>query len=86
MRRRREVVVASAFDFDSLRTTDDVLRVLEVAVLDTVAQGNSTARSRTLGYLMWIALKAYEAGELTERLAALEAVVLPRQRGVGERR
>ncbi len=86
IRRRREVAVAGAYDIDSLRTTDDVLRVLEVAVLDTLAQENSTARSRTLGYLMWITLKAYEAGEIEERLASLEAVMLPRQRRAGGRR
>jgi hypothetical protein len=80
LHRRREVAVAGVYDLDGLSTIDDALRVLEVAVFDTLGQPNSTARSRTLGYLVWITLKAYEVGEIEERLAALEAVVLQRRR------
>jgi hypothetical protein len=55
-----------------LRTVRDVQELLEGAVADTLAQSNSAQRSRTLGYLLGIALRALEVGELEERLAMLE--------------
>ena len=56
----------------------DLRRVLEIAVTDTLELENSVARNRTLAYLVQVGLRAMEAGELAERLIALEAAVLPR--------
>ena len=55
-----------------LRDVASVQEVIEEAVRDTLAQPNSAQRSRALGYLAGIALKALEVGELEARLAALE--------------
>ena len=56
-----------------LRDVASVQTLLERAVSDTLAQENSAQRSRTIGYLAGLALKALEVGELEDRLAALEA-------------
>jgi hypothetical protein len=55
-----------------LRTVDAVLTVLERTVGETLALPRSVARSRTVGALLGVALKALEVGEWEARLAALE--------------
>jgi len=80
LRRRKEKTLAGAYEFEGLRTVTDIQRLLEIAVLDTLALENSVARSRTLAYLSQTALKCLEVGELEERLALLEAAV--RNRGL----
>jgi hypothetical protein len=55
-----------------IRTTDDVMAIVERAILHEVTLENSHNRNRTLGYLSMVALKALEVGELEQRLAALE--------------
>jgi hypothetical protein len=56
----------------SIEDVANIRRVLTDVVADTVAQENSAQRSRALGYLLGVALKALEVGELEERLEALE--------------
>ena len=79
LRRRREVAVAGAYEFNGLVTVVDLRRLLEIAALDTLGLENSIARSRTLGYLVGVAAKLLEVGELEERLAHLEAAVQGRK-------
>ena len=74
-RRRKEVAVALSYDFEGLDSTGKIRRLLEVAVMDTLAMENSIARSRTLGYLAQHASRLLEVGELEERITALEATV-----------
>lgn len=45
---------------------------------ETLAQRNSPMRSRALGSLLLIALRALEIGSLEERVAALEAQLATR--------
>ena len=78
LRRRREATLAGAYEFEGLATVSDIRRLLEIAVTDTLELENSVDRSRTLAYLVQTALRALEAGELEERMAALEAAVEPR--------
>ncbi len=73
LRRRREVAVSGAYEFDGLETVADLRRLLVIAALDTLGLEISIARARTLGYLVGVAGKLLETGELEERLAALEA-------------
>ena len=75
LRRRREVAVVGAYDLGGLENVRDLRRILEIALLDTLSLDNSMARSRTLGYLVGVAAKLLEIGELEERLAFLEAAV-----------
>ena len=85
LRRRKEKTVAGAYDIEGLDDIPKIRRLLEIAVLDTLALENSVARSRTLAYLAQVALKTLEVGELEARLEALEATVGPRLR-TGRRR
>ena len=73
LRRRREVAVSGAYEFNGLETVADLRRLLVIAALDTLGRENSIARARTLGYLVGVAGKLLETGELEQRLAALEA-------------
>ena len=73
LRRRREVAVSGAYEVNGLETVGDLRRLLVIASLDTLGLENSIARARTLGYLVGVAGKLLETGELEERLAALKA-------------
>lgn len=55
-----------------LRDVVSIQRVLESTVLETQALPPGHERSRAIGSLLMIALKALEVGELEARLAALE--------------
>jgi hypothetical protein len=85
LRRRREKSVALVYQWLGLRSVQQIRRVLEVAVVDTLAQDNSPARSRALAYLASLALKALEVGELEERVAALEDALQDQRSGRGVR-
>ena len=78
-RRKKEVMLAGAYDLEGLDNIPGIRRVLEIATLDTLAQENNLSRNRTLGYLMQVALKAMDAGETEERLTALEQAVINKQ-------
>lgn len=75
LRRRREKTVSSAFDFAGLDSIQAIRRILEIATIDTLGLENSIVRSRTLISAALAATKLLEAGELEERLAALETAV-----------
>ena len=79
LRRRKEKAVSGAYDIEGLENVQQVRRLLEIAALDTLSLENSIARSRTLAYLAQVALKALEAGEMEERLRALEQALKPRE-------
>jgi hypothetical protein len=55
-----------------LRDVAAIQDVLEKVTHETLAQANGHERSRALGSLLMIALKALEVGELEARLVALE--------------
>ena len=75
LRRRREVAVSGAYEFEGLESVADIRRILEVAVFDTLGLENSISRARTLAYLAMTAIKLLEAKEFEERLVALESAV-----------
>jgi hypothetical protein len=77
LRRKREVTLSGAYDFESLSTVEGIRRLVEVAVMDTLGMENSIARNRTLAYLAQVALRTLEVGELEQRLAFLEQLVRP---------
>ena len=72
LRRKREATVSGAYQFDSLTYVAGIRRLIEVAVIDTLAMENSISRSRTLAYLAQVALHTLEVGALEERISALE--------------
>jgi hypothetical protein len=57
---------------DALRNVESIQVVLERVTHETLAQPNGHERSRAVGSLLMIALKALETGEIEQRLAALE--------------
>ena len=75
LRRKRELTVAGAYDFQGLTSVGDIRRLLEVAALDTLSLENSLSRARTLAYLAQTALLCLETADLEERLLALEAAL-----------
>jgi len=75
MRRKREKTVAVAYEVDGLRDVDQLRRILEIALVDTLSLDNGVPRNRTLIALVMTGLKAMETGELEDRVAALEAAV-----------
>ena len=75
-RRRREVTLAGVYDLDSVITVQDIQRLIEIAVLDTLALDNSVQRNRTLAYLAQTALRSIEVGEQEERIRTLETALL----------
>lgn len=80
-RKRKEATISVAYDFEGLATVPQIRRLVEVAVIDTLALDNTVSRSRALAYLAHTAAKLLEAGELEERLERIEASVGPRLDG-----
>jgi hypothetical protein len=61
-------------------TPENILRVLGIAVNDCLKLERSLNRSRTLATIAATAIKAIEATELEARLAALESLILDKQK------
>jgi hypothetical protein len=84
-RRKRETTLAAAYEVESVRTIPNIQRLVDVAVFDALALDNNIAR--VLAYLAQTAMKLVEAGEMEERLQAVEAALGPRVvRNGGNRR
>ena len=62
----------------SVKTTADIVGLLERAINDALGLENSLNRARTVGYLALAACKALELDQLADRVAALEAVLKAR--------
>ena len=77
-RRRNEAAVAVTYDIEGLQSVEQVRRLVEVAMFDTLALGNGVSRNRTLAYLAQTALKLLGVGEYEERMLALETALTPR--------
>jgi hypothetical protein len=77
-RRRREKAVSIAYDFEGLRTIADILRVLESAVVDTLALESSVPRSRALAQLCEIARRCHD-DDVEEQVRVLEAIIRSRK-------
>jgi len=75
IRRRREHVVRGSYDVDGLESVAGIRRLLEIAVVDTLALENSIARSRTLGYLATAASRLFRDVDVEDRVTALEQAV-----------
>ena len=64
-----------------LKTAADALKLLEeqVAAVRDDPEAGTLERARCVGYLVGVALKAIEAGDLAARLEAVEAVLKARR-------
>ncbi len=72
-RRKREVTLATAYDFEGLSSVPQIRRLVEVAAFDALGLENDIGRVRALGYLAQVAVTLLEKGEMEERLASVEA-------------
>jgi hypothetical protein len=65
-----------------LKTAADVLALLEeqISAVRAASEAGTLEKARTVGFLAGVALRAIEAGDLTARLEALEAVLKQRNR------
>lgn len=70
LRRRKEKAVSAAYDIEGLGSVEQIRRLLDIAVMDTLGLENSIARSRALAYLAQVLLKLMEVGDFQERLEA----------------
>ena len=86
LRRRREKTIQGAYEFEGLNSIDDVKRILEIAIMDTLGLENSVARSRTLATIAQVCLKTLEVGEYEDRVRALESMLMPRIQDARSRR
>jgi hypothetical protein len=75
--RRRERVIAGAYDIGDVGTTAGLMRVLSIALTGLLQQPNSIARDRALLYLVMVGGRLLETQDL-ERLEALEGGVAGR--------
>ena len=74
-RRKREGAIQGAFELEGVKTGADLRRVLEVALMDTLEQENSVARTRALAYVVSVMGRLKETIDLEARLRALEVGV-----------
>lgn len=79
LRRKREATLSGVYDFEGLETVSGIRRLIEVAVMDTLGMENSMARSRTLAYLVQVALRTLEVGDMEKRLSVLEQAIRGRR-------
>lgn len=82
-RRRRDGITAGAYDLGSLETIDEIRRVIEIGIFDTLGLENSVARSRALFWGCRVLIELRNASGVEERLRALEAVLRPRNKPRG---
>jgi hypothetical protein len=82
--RRKARSVATIYDFAGLRTVESAQRLLETAAIETLALENSIQRNRTLISAAAGAGKLIEAGDLADRLTAVEAAVGPQAHPDGD--
>ena len=75
LRRRREGALSGAYELDSLASTPDLRRLLEIAAYDALGLENSVARVRAITAIVTVGARLLETGELEDRVAALEAAM-----------
>ena len=77
---RRQLALPVGSEFPTpLRSVVAVQETLELVIRDALALSNTAQRARTVGYLLGVALKTLELGELEVRLLALERIVFNHQ-------
>ena len=72
IRRKREQVIRRSFDRGSLDSATELLRYLDVAMADTLAQDSSKARTSSIIAIVRAATPLLKNAEFESRLAALE--------------
>jgi len=81
-RRRPKVKPVEPFHLGSV---DDIVRLLETAIADTLVLENSLGRSRALAHLAQVARSVLQGAELEARMAAIEDLLNPRRETIDRR-
>ena len=77
-RRKREHTLSVAYDVHGSETIEQIQRIVDIALLDTLALDNSVSRNRTLAYLAQTAAKLLELAEYGQQLRDIRATLEPR--------
>src|SRR5581483_1644814 len=73
--RRKEAVLATAFDVGELRTVEEIRRLLVIGQFELLAPQPNVPKVRAIIALAHEAASLLKSAELEERIAALEAAV-----------
>ena len=79
IRRRREVTLGGAYDFDGLNSPADVVRLTEIAIMDVLSLDNAAMRSRLLLQAVRIANNVIETTTVAEDIDVLTETVRARR-------
>ena len=71
-RRRRESTLAGAYELGSIRTVDDLFRLVEIASYDLLAMDPSIARARAILHAAQVGSTLLKVGDLEARVEELE--------------
>jgi hypothetical protein len=72
-RRRRERTLGVAYEIGGVRTSEDLLRIVEIALFDLLGAEASITRARALLHAALVGTKVLETGDLEARVALLES-------------
>jgi hypothetical protein len=76
IRRKREVTVAGAYDFEGLDTIQQIRRLLLIATVDVLSGAEGAIpRARVIIGIAMAAEKLLRSGELEDRIEELEAAI-----------
>jgi hypothetical protein len=76
--RKKEAAVSVAFDYEGNATVEQITRIVDIAITETLMLPNTVSRNRTLAYLAQTAVKLLEMGKYAEQLGELKATLEPR--------
>jgi hypothetical protein len=85
-RRKREVTIFAAHDFENLESIAGIRRVLEIVVADLLAKEGTVPRDRALISAAQVAITLLEKGEHADQLEDLLSVLRSRPQEKGKNR
>jgi hypothetical protein len=79
--RKKEATISVIFDYEGSGNVEQISRLVDIAISETLMLPNTVSRNRTLAYLAQTAVKLLEMGKFADQLAALKATLEPRMEG-----
>ncbi len=77
LRKSKEQAIRGAYDVEGMHTLEDIRRVAEIAIVDTLLLDNSAGRSRTLLWSCGLLLRLVEISDVEGRLTGVRVNVSP---------
>lgn len=81
LRKSKEQAIRGAYDVEAIQTIEDIWRVAEIGIMDTLLLDHTVGRSRALFWGCGLLLKLFEVSVIEGRLQAFELVFRPPQKG-----